>query len=225
MPGERGNKVADSGEVERNCALTGVTLTERFEERVVYKSMFSSIHGLRQHWGWLFALGLATLIVGIAAMIITPIATLATVLVLGWLLFFSGVIECVYAFRAHNWEGVLFHLIDGILGVVIGLVVVTHPVAGALTWTLLFASFLTVLGIFRLVAAIRMKFPNWGWAFFDGLITTALGLMLWAEWPSSALWFMGLAVGVSLVLRGSSYVMFALGIRALPKSGQLQEAA
>jgi len=120
--------------------------------------MLSNIDSLRQHWGWLLALG--TLIVGVAAMIITPTATLATVLVLGWLLICSGVIESIYAFQARKWEGVFLHLIAGILGVVIGLIVVTHPVAGALGWTLLFASFLTVIGIFRIVAAVRMKFPN-----------------------------------------------------------------
>jgi len=187
--------------------------------------MFSSIDSLRHHWGWLLALGLAMLIVGVAAMIITPAATLATVLILGWLLLASGVIESIYAFHARKWEGVFLHLIGGILGVVIGLIVVTHPVAGALAWTLLFASFLTVLGVFRIVAAIRMKFPNWGWAVFDGLITVALGLLVWAEWPSSALWFLGFAVGVSLVLRGWSYVMFALAIRALPAPAQLRDAA
>jgi len=192
---------------------------------VVYKSMFSSIDSLRQHWGWLLALGLATVIVGAAAMIITPAATLATVLVLGWLLICSGVIESIYAFQARKWEGVFLHLIGGVLGVVIGLIVVTHPVAGALAWTLLFASFLTVVGIFRLVAAVRMKFPNWGWAAFDGLITGALGLLLWAEWPSSAIWFLGFAVGVSLALRGWSYVMFAMAIRALPTPAQLRDAA
>jgi len=196
-----------------------------FVEKVVYKSMFSSIGSLRQHWGWPLALGLATLIVGVVAMIITPSATLATALVFGWLLVCSGVIESIYAFQTRKWEGVFLHLIGGILGVVIGLIVLTHPVAGALAWTLLFASFLTVMGIFRIVAAVRMRFPNWGWAAFDGLITGALGLLLWADWPSSALWFLGLAVGVSLVLRGWSYVMFALAIRALPRPAQLRNAA
>jgi uncharacterized membrane protein HdeD (DUF308 family) len=117
------------------------------------------------------------------------------------------------------------HLIGGILGVLIGLLVITHPVAGALAWTLLFASFFTVVGIFRVIAAIRLKFPNWGWAVFDGLVTLALGLLLWAEWPSSGLWFLGLAVGISLILRGWSYIMFALAIRNLRTPVLVQRAA
>lgn len=187
--------------------------------------MFHGIESLRQRWGWLLTLGLAMVVVGAAAVIITPAATLATVLVLGWLLICSGIVESIYFFQARNWEGMFLHLIGGILGIVIGLIVVTHPVAGALVWTLLFASFLTVVGIFRLVAAVRMRFPKWGWTVFDSFITEVLGLLLWADWPSSALWFLGFAVGLSLLLRGWSYIVFALAIRALPASAQVREAA
>jgi len=86
----------------------------------------------------------------------------------------------------HRWGGMFLHLAGGVLGVLIGLLIVTHPVAGALAWTLLFASFFTVVGLFRLVAAIRLKFPNWGWAAFDGTVTTLLGILLVAGWPWSA---------------------------------------
>jgi len=97
----------------------------------------------------------------------------------------------------------------------VGLLVAIHPVAGALAWTLLFASFFTVIGIFRIVAAVRLKFPLWGWAVFDGAVTTLLGLILWVSWPWSGLWFLGVALGVSLILRGWSYVMLAIAARSL----------
>ena len=171
---------------------------------------------LRRKWGWLFVLGISMVILGTVALFIAPAATLGTVLVLGWLLVVSGVVEAIQSFRVRKWGGVFLHLIGGVLGVLVGLLVVTHPVAGALAWTLLFASFFTVIGMFRLVAAIRLKFPNWGWAAFDGAVTLLLGLMLWMDWPASGLWFLGFAVGVSLILRGWSYVMFAIAVRALP---------
>jgi uncharacterized membrane protein HdeD (DUF308 family) len=187
--------------------------------------LFHGVENLRRHWGWLLAVGILMLALGTIAMIIMPAATIGTVLVLGWLLVFSGIVETIYAFRVRRWGGLFLHLIGGVLGVLIGLLIVTHPVAGALAWTLLFASFLTVIGIFRLVAAVSLKFPNWGWAVFDSLITVALGILVWAEWPTSSMWFLGLAVGVSLILRGWSYVMFALAIRSLPGSTELQRAA
>ena len=180
---------------------------------------------LRWKWGWLLTLGIVMVILGIVAFIIAPAATIGTVLVLGWLIVLSGVIEAIHAFRMRKWSVIFLHLVGGILGVLIGLLIATHPVAGALVWTLLFASFFTVIGIFRLLAAIRLKFPNWGWAVFDGAVTLLLGILLWAEWPWSGFWFLGVAVGISLVLRGWSYVMFALALHSLPLPTQLRQAA
>ena len=168
--------------------------------------LFHDAANLRQHGGWWLTVGMVM------------------VLVLGWLLVLSGFVESIYAFRVRRWGGFFLHRMGGILAIFIGLIV-THPVAGALAWTLLFASFFIVIGICRLVMAISLKFPHWGWAVFDSLITVGLGILLWAEWPWSGLWFLGLAVGVSLILRGWSYVMFALAIRRLPAAGQLLHAA
>ncbi|HZW80944.1 MAG TPA: DUF308 domain-containing protein [Candidatus Deferrimicrobiaceae bacterium] len=164
-------------------------------------------------------------VLGTVAFLIAPAATVGTVLVLGWLLVVSGVVEGIQAFRMRNWRGIFLHAVAGILGILIGLLVVTHPVAGALAWTLLFASFFTVIGIFRLMAAIRLKFPNWGWAAFDGVVTLLLGILLWAEWPWSGFWFLGIAVGISLVLRGWAYLMFAFAVHSLPVPIQLRRAA
>ena len=170
---------------------------------------------LRRKWGWFLALGILLVLLGTIALVIMPAATIATVLVLGWLMVFSGVFEAIHAFQVRGWRGVLLHLVGGLLGVVVGLLIVTHPVAGALAWTMLFASFFLIVGIFRMVAAIRMKFPNWGWAAFDGAVTLLLGVLLWADWPWSGLWFLGLSIGISLILRGWSYAMLAFALRSL----------
>jgi uncharacterized membrane protein HdeD (DUF308 family) len=182
---------------------------------MVTTPLFLDIENLRHRWGWLLALGILMVLLGTLAFVIAPAATLGTVLVLGWLLVVSGVLEAIHAFRVRRWGGLFLHLIGGVLGIFIGLLVVTHPVAGALAWTLLFASFFTAIGLFRLISALSLRFPNWGWAVFDGIITLGLGVLLWANWPWSGLWFLGVAVGISLVLRGWSYVMFALAIHSL----------
>jgi uncharacterized membrane protein HdeD (DUF308 family) len=187
--------------------------------------LFHDAANLRHHWGWLLTLGIVMVVLGAIAICVMPAATIGTVLVLGWLLVVSGFVESICAFRVRRWGGFFLHLIGGILGIFIGLLVVTHPVAGALAWTLLFASCFIVIGICRLLTAISLKFPHWGWAVFDSLITLGLGILLWAEWPWSGFWFLRLAVGVSLILRGWSYVMLALAIRRLPATGQLLEAA
>ena len=189
--------------------------------------LFFDSESLRPRWGWLLFLGIVMVFLGTVALVIMPAATLGTILVMGWLLVISGIMETIQSFRVRKWGGLFLHLIGGVLGVLVGLLVVTHPVAGAAAWTLLFASFFTVIGMFRLIAALTLKFPNWGWAVFDGVVTLALGVLLWVEWPWSGLWFLGLAVGVSLILRGWAYVMFALAIRnlATPIEIEMRRAA
>lgn len=79
----------------------------------------------------------------------------------------------------------------------------------------MFAAYFTVISCFRLVAAIKVRFPGWRWAVFDALVPLVLGILLWAEWPSSGVRFIGLAVGISMVLRGWSYIVFAFASRRL----------
>ena len=185
---------------------------------MVTSPLFVEFEKLHHRWGWYLALGIGLVVLGVIAFALEFAATLATVLVLSWLLVISGIIECIYAFRMRRWGGVFLHLVGGILGVLVGLLVVTHPVAGALAWTLLFASFFTVVGIFRIIAAAKLKFPLWGWAVFDGVVTALLGLVLWISWPWSGLWFLGFALGVSLILRGWSYIMLSIAARGLART-------
>jgi uncharacterized membrane protein HdeD (DUF308 family) len=187
--------------------------------------LFVQIDNLRHRWGLILTLGIVMVILGTIALFIMPAATIGTVMVLGWLLVLSGVMESIHAFRMVRWGGIFLHLAAGIVGIFVGLLIATHPIAGALAWTLLFASFFTVIGLFRLIAAIRLRFPNWGWAVFDGVITLGLGILLWLQWPWSGFWFMGLAVGVSLVLRGWSYIMFAISLRTFPLPIPMRRAA
>jgi uncharacterized membrane protein HdeD (DUF308 family) len=176
-------------------------------------------------WGWFLFVGILLLVVGAIALILTPAATLGTVMVLGWLLAFTGIIECIHAFQIHKWTGFFLYLLAGIVALVVGLLVATHPVAGALAWTLLFASYFIVIGIFQMIASISLKFPAWGWSVFNAVVTFVLGILLWVEWPSSSMWFIGLAVGITMILRGWSFVILAFAIRRFSNLFQKPVAA
>lgn len=180
---------------------------------------------LGKRWGWFLALGILLVALGIAALVFTPAATLASVLILGWLMFFSGIVEAVHAFHARGWGGVLLHVAGAALGILVGLLVATDPLAGALAFTLLFAAFFTVIGLFRLITAIWLRYRSWGWVAFDGVITLLLGVLLWAGMPWSGLWFLGFALGIALILRGWSDIMFSLAVRSINHVVALRPAA
>lgn len=170
---------------------------------------------LRRKWKWFLLLGIGLILLGTLALALIPAATLGTVLALGWIMIVVGILELAHVFRVHRWTGMWGHLIAGILGLFTGLLVITHPLGGALAWTLLFAAMLDVFGVFRLVGALMLRFPHWGWAVFDGSLSIVCGLILWAEWPWSGFWFLGLAVGITLLFRGWTYLMLAFAFRKL----------
>jgi uncharacterized membrane protein HdeD (DUF308 family) len=180
---------------------------------------------LGHRWGWFLVLGILLIVLGIIALVFTPAATLASALILGWLMFFSGIVEAIHAFHARGWGGVLLHVAGAALGILVGLLVVTDPLAGALAFTLLFASFFTVIGLFRLIAAIWLRYRSWGWAVLDGAVTLVLGVLLWAGLPWSGLWFLGLTLGIALILRGWSDIMFAFAVRSIVRIVALSPAA
>ncbi|MBA2077154.1 hypothetical protein PCA_01340 [Rhodanobacter sp. PCA2] len=76
-----------------------------------------------------------------------------------------------------------------------------------------------VAGVFRIVAAWSTYVPGRGWVIFDGVVTLVLGLMIWARWPVSGLWVIGMFIGIDLIIAGWSRVMTATAVRRLPAPG------
>ncbi len=176
----------------------------------------ADLHHLRDRWGRLLALGIVMIVLGVVALIWAPLATLGTVFVLGWLIAISGLVEAIHAFHVRRWSGVFLHIAGGVLGVLLGLLIATHPASGALLLTMLLAAYLAVIGLFRAITALCLRHRSWGWAVLDGIVTLVLGLLLWTAWPLSGLWFLGFAVGIALLLRGVTIVMFAAAVRSKP---------
>jgi len=167
---------------------------------------------LRSKWAWLLFIGIMTVTLGTIALFILRAPTIGTAVFTGWILTFIGMMKMADAFRLRLWAGFYLHLIGSVLGILIGLIVVTNPLAGGLTWRLLFASFLTAMGIIRLIAAITAQFHYWGYVAIDGVVTFGLGILLWANWPWHSLLFVGSTVIIFVILRGLFYVLFVLGI-------------
>jgi uncharacterized membrane protein HdeD (DUF308 family) len=96
---------------------------------------------------------------------------------------------------------------------VVGAMVFMHPAAGALGLTLLLASLFLVGGIFRMGAAVVLRFPRWGWAVVSGIINVALGFIVLSGWPLTSLWVIGTFVAIELVFRGWAWIMAGAAMR------------
>jgi uncharacterized membrane protein HdeD (DUF308 family) len=168
---------------------------------------------VRRHRLGVAVLGVVLILVGCAALAAAALTTLLTVLLLGWFLVIGGVVQAVHAFWSRPWGGVLAHLVGGVLSLVVGLLVVTRPTVAEQALTLLIAVVLVVGGLFRLNLALLWRFPAWGWVVYDGVLGLVLGCVIWVSWPECALWVIGLLVGIDLLFKGWSCLMFALAAR------------
>src|SRR5579872_276813 len=173
---------------------------------------FSETHKL---WGWYLALGIALILVGIWALWAETFATLASVIALGFVLVAAGVAQLIGAFMARGAGHVVLLLLVGALDIVVGLMLLQHPVAGALTITLLLAALFVFGGIFRLVSALWLQFPNYGWVVASGIVSFILGVLLWMQWPVSAFWFVGFVVGLNFVFTGVAWSSLGLKLKAV----------
>jgi uncharacterized membrane protein HdeD (DUF308 family) len=172
-----------------------------------------SLEDFQKNRGWFLALGILLIIGGSLAIIYDVAATLLSVLFFGWLLIAVGAIEAVQSFWQPRWGGFFLHLIVGILAVVVGFHLVSSPMSGALVLTLVMAIYFMVIGIMRVVTALAMRFPNWGWVILSGLITFILGIMIKSQWPATGLWVIGLFIGIDMIFSGWSYVMLSMAAK------------
>lgn len=173
--------------------------------------MMPGMEDFRKNWGWLLTLGIALFILGLLALSMTFASTLATIYVLGLLLVIAGVFEISNAFR--KGQGGFFHLFTGVLDIVTGVLLIAFPMAGAAALTMILAIFFLVGGLVRFFGALMTSMPNRGWAMLSGVIDFILGLVLLGSWPVSALWFLGMVVGIGLIFRGIWWAMLAISTR------------
>ncbi len=186
-------------------------------DRPLIAELRHGLNALRGNWLWFVVLGVALVVLGIVALGSVVIASLAAAVVIGALLLVGGVAEVIGAFWCRGWSGFFLHLLSGVLSIVVGLLFLRAPVGALAALTLLMACFLMVGGIFKIVAAVGYRFASWGWALASGIIDLILGVLIWQEWPASALWVIGLFVGINLLFRGFNWIALGMALRALPR--------
>jgi len=184
---------------------------------------FSSVTGLgpsashaplRAKWGWIVALGVVYLIAGIIALGSVVMATVASVVVVGAMMIIAGVAEVISAFQVKTWGKFALWMLLGILYIVAGFVAWDNPLLTAVWLTLFLGAALVASGIVRIYLGFNMKAGSpWVWVVISGLITLALGAIILAHWPVSAVYTLGIFLGVDLVFAGASWIGMGMAMR------------
>jgi uncharacterized membrane protein HdeD (DUF308 family) len=183
--------------------------------RTIAADVAGSIQQAHKTWGWYLALGILLILVGVYAIANDIAASFVSVVVLGALLIVAGVAQLIGAFITRGAGHVILLLLVGALDIIVGWMLIQHPELGALFLTLLLSVLFVFGGIYRFVAALWLQFPHYGWVAFSGLVSLALGVLLWTSWPLSGLWFIGIAVGVNFIFAGLAWSTMAWKLRTI----------
>ncbi len=172
------------------------------------------VHSSGHSWGWILTFGCISILAGLIAITYAVAATIFSVIFIAWLLIFTGVLEGAFAIQHRERGHLVWYLLEALLAIVVGALLLQSPVRGAVVLTMLLATYFLIAGMFRIIAAFALRLPNWGWTLANGIISLALGILVWAGWPLTGLWVLGLFIGINLLFAGWARVMLAMLMRS-----------
>lgn len=172
---------------------------------------------LAREW-WLVALrGAISIAFGIVAFVWPGMTLLTLVLFFGAYMFVDGIVAFAQAIRfRHDRERWPMLLLEGVLGIAIGIVTFLVPAITALAWLYTIAAWAIVTGVLEIVLAIRLRreIKNEIFVVLTGILSIALGIVLvlmplaglvawvWAV-GAYAIVFGGLLIGLAIRLRNA----------------------
>jgi len=171
---------------------------------------------VREHWKAFLIEGILLAILGLAAIIVPPLASLAVTIFLGWMFLISGVAGLALTFWARRMPGFWWSLISAVLAIVAGIILLARPVEGTLTLTIVVGAYFLAEGVTTIMYALEQRrelSARWSWLLVAGIMDLVIAAIIIAGLPESALWAIGLLVGINLLFGGATLIGVALAAR------------
>jgi len=172
---------------------------------------------VRTHWKLFLAEGIILTILGLLAIAVPPLATLAVEIFIGWLFLISGIAGLITTFGARQAPGFWWSLLSAVLGIAAGLVLLVWPIRGIGALTVLLIVFFIIEGVLSIMYALEHKREltgQWGWMLTSGIIDLVLAAIILLGLPGTAVWALGLLVGINMLFGGTSMIAIALHARS-----------
>ena len=171
---------------------------------------------VKAHWKAFLFEGILLAVLGIAALILPPLASLAVAIVLGWMFLISGIGGLIVTYWARSTPGFWWSLISAALAVLAGMLLLARPMQAVLTLTIVLGAYFLAEGVATIMYALehrRELSGRWSWLLISGLVDIAISFMVITGLPSSAEWAIGVLVGINLLFGGASLIGMALAAR------------
>jgi len=181
----------------------------------IRRSLTTSLH---EHWVLFLVEGIVLVVLGFAAILISPIATLGVEILFGWIFLISGIAGLITTFRMRQAPGFGWSLVSAILGIVAGIVLLLWPLTGILSLTFVLIAYFVIEGVASIMFALehrRELLGRWAWMLASGIVDLFLAAIILLGLPGTAAWALGLLVGINMVFGGSALIAMALHAREI----------
>lgn len=171
---------------------------------------------VKAHWKAFLFEGILLAVLGIAALILPPLASLAITIFLGWMFLISGIGGLIVTYWARAMPGFWWSLISAALAVFAGMLLLARPMQAVLTLTIVLGAYFLAEGVTTIMYALehrRELSGRWSWLLISGLVDIAIAFMVITGLPSSAEWAIGVLVGINLLFGGATLIGMALAAR------------
>lgn len=159
---------------------------------------------------WWMIGGILCLVGGLCALFNPFAGTLAATLVAAWVFMIGGVFQIVAGFNVSGgWNKAALFLI-GILGIVVGWFLISNPLEGVLSLTIAVGVMILISGVVKLFSAKDVKGTStYGWVIVSAIASLLLGVLIFAGYPNSSVYMLGILLGVELVFDGVGMIGFS----------------
>ena len=171
---------------------------------------------VRAHWKVFLIEGILLAMLGLAAMIVPPLASLAVTIFLGWMFLISGIAGLALTFWARGMPGFWWSLLSAVLAIGAGILLLAQPVQGTLTLTIVVGVYFLAEGVGTVMYALehrRELTGRWSWLLIAGIVDIVIAGIIISGLPGSATWAIGLLAGVNLLFGGATLIGMALAAR------------
>ena len=168
---------------------------------------------VRRYSTWYLVQGVLMVIAGIVALLYPFVSSVALVLFLGWILIISGIVQGISLISAQNVPNFWLQLVSAVLSIIVGVLFLLRPGEAVVTLALLLIVFFMVEGFAKIVFSLTIRpLPNWGWV-LASIVGILLSFYLLANLTTTAVWLLGVLLGIQLICEGVALSSLAWRVR------------
>ena len=154
------------------------------------------------------------IILGILSIILPSYSGMTIAVIFGVLLVINGALRTTFSFITTSWGSTILRFLFVLVMFFGGFWLIFNPDMGLTSLTIVLAVMFIIDGISETTLAFFLKpVGGGGMMLLDGILSILIGVLIFAKWPASGEWAIGLMVGIKLVIDGAALLMLGIVVK------------